>query len=108
MSIRHSIQNPPPLWVMLARAHQLDERLARTWWQSLCRSRWSATVAWRQAVILSAEVGNPQTFSATHWTPPKLVATLEDLVREQLLSRRAASCIQERLLACVDRHGQWK
>lgn len=104
---RHSTAAPPPLWVMLARAHQIDAPLAKAWWIALCRSRWQETCAWRQAVMLHGELGDPERFSATVWTPQRLIGILEALCQERLLDRHSTTRLEEALFVCVSATGTW-
>jgi hypothetical protein len=65
-------------------------------------------VAWRERVIaFDPTREEPRAFLDETCAPATLVAILESLVQEGCLARRAATAIEEKLLAHVTAHGDW-
>ena len=92
----------------------LDQPHARAWWQALSNARWSVPRSWladvryfdaqpRRLAKLDAVPGWLQTVSP----PGRVVEVLEALVQEGCLARYEANVITERVLACVNRRGEW-
>jgi hypothetical protein len=107
-----------PLIAMLVGYWDLDERTARRWWTAVCRARWSVVQEWRQRVVLFdqgiiAPLTDPQAVDAvarfldTSAAPAQVMAILEALVGERVLSRQDARQMETKVLARVNRHGQW-
>jgi hypothetical protein len=81
---------------------------AKAFWHALQRSRWSRATTLRQQLALAGHMRMDLDFLFLQQiTPQTVMATLDDLVAERHLSRAKASQLQERVLALVDRHGEW-
>jgi hypothetical protein len=98
----------PELWELLMGIWGIDAQLSRQWWTALASATWSDSRAWRQELLLTIRLGNPEAVAHTTCAPAKVVHVVEMLCHEQVLSRHVASQIEERLLALVDAQGGWK
>ena len=87
--------------------HLADEDLRRLW-GALSRARFSRAVAFREQVRLMGVIRLSGRALAPLCHAASLLAVLECLVHERLLSRRQCTQIEERLLRHIDRHGQWQ
>lgn len=98
----------PELWELLMGIWGIDPPLSRQWWTALASATWSDSRAWRQELLLTIRLGNPEAVAHTTCAPAKVVHMVEQLVHEGVLGRRPATAIEERLLKCVRHDGQWK
>jgi hypothetical protein len=102
---RHPTATPPPLWTLLMGVFGIEQALGRQWWTALASATWSESRAWRHELLLTPHLGDPRALPDTVLAPRRVFRVIELLTQErQLLSRRAASCIEEQLLACMDRN----
>jgi len=108
-----------PLVFMLCRYWGLNDVQARRWWQAVGRARWSVAQEWRRRVLLfgqgiASTLATPQTVDAiqkfldTSASPAQVLGVVESLVQEGQLSRQDARCIENKVLAMVDRCGRWR
>lgn len=104
----------PPLWKALARCWLgLDDRACWLWWAALQKSRWSHAQAFREALASCDGLANAldayavDQFLDQHARPAHLVALLEALHQERLLSRRESSRLECQVLTHVDARGEW-
>jgi len=104
---------------MLAGYWGLSEAQAKTWWHALSKAKWSVARQWRQQVVLfdqgiAPALATPQAVDAvarfldTTASPARVVAVLEALAQERLLSRRDSTGIEEKMLMQVTSEGRWK
>jgi hypothetical protein len=87
-----------PMWVKLTDWLCLDRDLSRVWWEAIAHSKRSAAIILRQNFELSPALRlniMATVYEVCH--PAKLVAVVEDLVEETLLSRAQATVIEERI-----------
>jgi len=104
---------PKILTAILVRPAEMAEVDAHRFWGALCRSRWSAPAAFRQAVArLEAqpliEALAVQLWVDAHAQPWHFVELLELLVRERQLTRQTANQLMEPILATTARDGNWR
>jgi hypothetical protein len=105
---RYPVGLGPPLLQALCASWQLPEPLQVHLWRALCQATWSQAAQWRECVLAFHPAHqDARQFVAVACSPLCLVAVLEQLVQEGVLSRPAASQIEERLLTYVDAQGQW-
>jgi hypothetical protein len=57
--------------------------------------------------MLSGDLGSPEAFASTHWTPQRIIDVIEALCQERLLERRTASALEERFFVCMSANGTW-
>jgi hypothetical protein len=104
----------PAPWLVLMDYLRVPPGLGEAWWTALCRSRWSRPASLRQAVLLFEAVPHKAVeqavagFFHTTCAPAQLIATLEDMVQEQLLPRLKASRLEEYIFARCGPTGAWK
>jgi hypothetical protein len=85
---------------------RLPDADARLFWQAVWRSRWSESVALRQIFALRDWLvfdGMADGIASPH----NLVKIIENLVREGVLMRQAATHLEERVLAATHTSGRW-
>jgi hypothetical protein len=105
----------PQIWSCVLSACGVDELLIRQGWQAVVRARWSVATAFRQDVLAFERrpvwqqlPGDAQVFLQLHMQPEQLMTLLENLVREQQLTRHKAGQIEEALLQSLTADGQWQ
>ena len=106
----------PRFWVFLCRTWLgLSRDLAYAWWGALCRSRWSASRAFREAVLrydahpAPAQRPTQEKISMSGLVEPQaLMQLVEDLVREGVLLKREAIHLEEAILRRLDSQGEWQ
>jgi hypothetical protein len=112
MAVVHRVALPPPCWMMLSKYFGLNPDQQDRVWGAIARAKWSVASSWRQTVLLLDSRGpSPDTvgvFLREHSPPSRVMAVLESLVQEKLLSRREVSAVEEKVLAQVSADGQWK
>jgi hypothetical protein len=104
---------PPPLWQTLAQLWHLDDQEAWRCWRALYRAKWSLAASFRQRLVHFE--GQPAYQRLTgvdalvreHLTPADVLAVLEALTAEGLLSGRDRIQIEEKVLRCVNAAGTW-
>jgi hypothetical protein len=105
---------PPPLWNVLTTFWGLSERQTRQSWTALYRASGARAAGWRQT-LAHFEGQRPALRSRERvWDfvyrnvmPATVVGVLEALIEEGLLSRQDGGQIEECILACVGREGDW-
>ena len=94
---------------------QLSATEASTWRQALSQTTAEAAQAWA-AAVQACDLAPPHGRDKLALVEPffvqtspavRVVAVLESLVEEQLLSRAEATQIEERVFQRIDRTGQW-
>lgn len=106
---------PPPMFRTIVQYCTLDPHHAQTWWTALRQARWSVSRSWKldlayfdqQHRSRTAQLDGVIPFLQTTSPPGRVVAVLEHLVQEHLLTRAEASAIEEGVLRCVNRRGEW-
>ena len=101
---------PPHVWGMLIEYWQVPASLGVTWWRALSRSHHPCVLTVRQAVLLFDAAPVVEAYHLVYGvcTPQAVMEVLEALVDEGQLSRLQATAIEEVVLRCVDREGQWR
>jgi hypothetical protein len=108
----HRMALPPPCWMMLSKYFGLNPDQQDRVWGAIARAKWAVASSWRQSVWL-LDSRNPSTdavgvFLRQHSPPSRLMAVLEGLVQERLLSRKEVNAAEEKVLALVSADGEWK
>lgn len=92
----------------------IDEHYAARWWKALCQARWSTSRSWQQALILfdqsartQAQLDRVLPFLHEVSPPGRVIKVIEDLWRERLLTRSQAGLLEDKVLACVGKDGEW-
>jgi hypothetical protein len=91
----------------------LDAHRAYRWWVAVQRARSPRVKAFRAAMRQCDGLHHPLTlarvdrFVAEEATPQVLLALVEDLVQDGVLTRLEAVAIENALLAQVNAQGQW-
>jgi hypothetical protein len=105
---------PPPLWQVLAQFWGLSERQTRQSWSALYRARLRPSSTWRLTLChfegQHPTLRSPERvwhFLATNVQPQAVVDVIEALISEGLLSRGEGGQIEEAILGCVGREGDW-
>jgi hypothetical protein len=108
---------PPPephLWRTFATFFGLSEAARAQWWTALNQAQTPKPVAWvRQLLFYDARPSwnhapdAEQAYILRSMAPTVVVDALEALVEEGLLSRQRGSALQDAVLTCVNRDGQW-
>ena len=98
----------PKIWQLFTEFLRLPAPLARQLWRVLYRSNYSAPASLRQALLLydAAPMWDAKALVHEALSPQRIVAVLEALVHEGLLSRQEANQYEEYILKCT-RQGQW-
>jgi hypothetical protein len=109
------VLGPPRLWGWLwAEWCPLPASLAWVLWRAVLKAQWSTATQWREQFlafekpdrVLSRDL--VEAFLAEHASPQQMMALVEQLMEERRLLKRDGRQVQDRLLAHVDRHGEWK
>ncbi len=110
-----AMRRPPQLWDWMM-THWCPMPMAMAWlmWRALHHARWSTAVAWRETFLaferpdraVSRDV--VEAFLAEVASPAQLVDLVEHLSKEHVLLRRDAQKMVSRILAHVNKEGQWK
>jgi len=108
------MSNFPDLYRILTQTGlRLPHEIQAAWWRALSQSQWSEC----QAVYnLFRFYGGEMRVSRERWQeivwqqlhPQRLIRTIEDLVKQRLLSRKMAVSLEERLFKAMTREGEWK
>jgi hypothetical protein len=104
---------PPPLWVTLCDLWRLEDGEASRCWRALYQARWTVSAGLRQRIAHFEGQDAYQRLTGVdgfirHSLPPEVIlAVLEALAGEALLSPRDRVSIEEKVLAQVDGAGQW-
>ena len=106
---------PSPIYRTICEFFRLTDIQASGWRQALSEATWSEARAWAQEVQafdLSPPHGLDKLAQVVPFlqhisTPSRVVAVIEGLVQEGLLTRREGSVLEEKMLACVNAQGQW-
>lgn len=98
----------PPSFTLLSELLKLPAALAWHWYQAARRAQWSDSHAWYQQLLLLEHFGHVERAAETVCSPIRLVQQLELLVQERCLRRRAATAIEDAILALVDGQGAWR
>jgi hypothetical protein len=108
------IPPPPPLWLTLAQFWDLNTQQSRQTWAALYRARWSTAAAWRMTLAhfegQHPALRSPERvfrFLAVNVQPETVLGVIEALIREGLLSRQEGGQVEEKILGCVGREGDW-
>lgn len=110
------VPRPPQLWGFLARRWlQVPDALAWQWWAALNHATWSVPRAWKDAIIaFDRQPRHVQTVEAVYGflqvqcTAEAMLTVLENLVHEQVLTRRQSSAIEEHVFRRLDACGRWQ
>ena len=105
---------PSALFRTLCEYFRLTDLQASGWRQALSEATWSEARAWAEEVqtfdLLPPhgpdKLAEVLPFFRDVSPPARVVAVVERLFQEGLLTRREASVLEE-MLACVDKEGQW-
>jgi hypothetical protein len=104
----------PLLWQALCAYFGLAPTLTRRTWQALSRAQWTVAAQFRAAVLLAeGRLGARQgagllAFCQASASPPQLMAVVEALRGEGVLSREDATRWEEQMLAKLDAAGRWR
>jgi hypothetical protein len=99
----------PPIVQFLTEAWGCTSTEREGVWRALCASTCPQTVALRQQLLaFHAERQDTHTFLSTVCTPIAFVHCLERMVEEEVISRRLATGIEERLLRHTGADGAWQ
>jgi hypothetical protein len=97
---------------MLSRYFGLNPDQQDRVWGAIARAKWTVASSWRQTVwLLDSRNPSPDAvavFLTQHSPPSRLMAVLEGLVQERVLSRKEVNAVEEKVLAQVSADGQWK
>jgi hypothetical protein len=102
------------LWTTLAQFWGLSERQTRQVWSALYRARWAKAAAWRQTLAYfegqRPSLRSPERvfgFLVVNVQPETVLGVVEALISERLLTRAEGGEIEESILGCVGRDGDW-
>jgi hypothetical protein len=106
---------PSAMFRTLCEFFRLDAVQASTWRRALSAAQSPAVQSWGRDVQdfdLNPPHGPAKRTLVVpffqHTSPPvRVVAVLESLVDERLLTRREATTIEERVFQCINAQGQW-
>ena len=104
----------PPLWTTLSELWRLDPGEATRCWRALYQARWSASASLRQRLAhfegqpAAQRLTGVDTFVRRHLRPEDVIAAVEALAGEGLLSPRDRVTLEEKVLAQIDAAGQWR
>jgi len=104
----------PPLWTTLSELWRLDPGEATRCWRALYQARWSVSASLRQRLAhfegqpVEQRLAGVDTFVRQHLRPEDVLAALEALAQEGLLSPRDRVGIEEKVLGQLDGAGQWR
>ena len=105
---------PPPMWTVLAQFWGLSARQSRQCWGALYRARWARAAGWRQT-LAHFEGQRPSLRSpARVWDfvyrnimPETIIAVVEGLIAERLLTRAEGNAVEAKILDHVGADGDW-
>jgi hypothetical protein len=93
-------------WLALSR-HEMQR-----WWAAVCRSPWSRSVTLRGTIrgheAIDTQPDQVMPLYRDLLAPRALLAVIEDLLHQRLMTYRETCTIAEAILRRMDRHGQWK
>jgi hypothetical protein len=102
------------LWLTLAQFWGLSERHTRQVWAALYRAKWARAAGWRQTLAhfegQRPSLRSPERvwdFVYRNVMPETIIEVVEGLVQERLLTRAEGTQLEEHILACVGRDGDW-
>lgn len=109
------MMQPTAMYRTLCEYFRLTDIQASGWRLALSQATWSEAQAWAkdvQAFDLEPPHGAAKLQAIVPFfqdvsPPSRVVAVIERLVQEKLLTRREGTVLEEHVLACVDRAGQW-
>src|SRR5262249_29871930 len=91
---------------------QLSRNKTEQWWQALTASHWSRATVFCSTVlgqsVLTQDWRQVVRLYTDRMAPAELIAGLEDLIREGVMSPLPARRIEEMVLRQTTRTGQWK
>jgi hypothetical protein len=110
-AIRSAMPVVPPVYTKLAAFWGLSADEARRVWFALKQAQGTDAVAFRQYLVFyddnRAYKAAAQHLLHTICAPKRLLAVLEALQEEGLLSRRETTAVEETILGGVDAQGRW-
>jgi hypothetical protein len=110
-ALRSAVPVIPPVYTKLAAFWGLNADEARRVWSALKQAQAPPAVAFRQYLVFyddnRAYRSEAQHMLHTICAPKRLLAILEGLQEEGLLSRRETTAVEERIFQAVDAHGRW-
>jgi hypothetical protein len=109
------MMQPSPMFRTICDYIGLDAVQASTWRLALSAAQSPVVQRWGREVLafdLEPPHGREKfalvvPFFRQVSPPARVVAVLESLVEEQLLTRREATMIEERVFQCLDAQGEW-
>ena len=88
----YKIDLGPPIFAAFCASWSLAEHERVAFWRGVCQARWSLVSAWRQAILdFHPEAVEARAFVEEDCSPAALMAVLESLVGEGVLTRRAGN-----------------
>jgi hypothetical protein len=104
-----------PMFYTLAQVADIDQYHTKRWWKALSASKWSTPRSWQQALILfdsssrtMEQLDRVLPFLNEVSPPGRVMRVVEALWRERLLTRSQAGVLEDKILACVGKDGEWK
>jgi hypothetical protein len=93
----------------------IDDTHAGRWWKALCQARWSTSKSWQHALLLFdqsphtlAQLDRVLPFLREVSPPGRVMQVVEALWRERLLTRAEAGYVEDKILSCVGKEGEWR